>query len=140
MQDNILFLGNVAGDDEDYYLKAKVAPMALQTKRRVSSYDLLAVMLHESERQTPQQQKQAVTRMWCEYIAPSFESSEVLYINFNASKNNKGEKGEKPVLKLKQAFQLLLRIPSTQSVNLHRGPVAQVMAIFFADNEPSVAE
>jgi hypothetical protein len=130
----VLFSGPIAGDDEESYLKARVTPTPLQGRRRISAYDVLAVLLHESERRTPQQQRQAVTSLWCRYIAPSFESSEVLYFNF------KGQKVEDPVLTLKQAFQMLLRIPSTPRVDLHRGTVAKIMTDFFADNELSVAE
>ncbi len=45
-----------------------------------------------------------------------------------------------PVLTLKQAFQVLLRLPITPRLLLHRNAIAHTMLQFFADIEPSVAQ
>jgi hypothetical protein len=135
MQDNVLFSGPIAGEHEDAYLRARLTPTPLQGRRRISAYDVIAVMVHESERRTPRQRTETVQRLWCEFVAPSFESSEVLHFNF------KGQKGcEEPVLTLRQAFHMLSRLPSTPRIELHRAFMAQTMLKFFADNKPSVAE
>jgi len=168
MQNHIIFTGHVAGasspSSESYqYLKARVTPTLLAGCRRISAFDLIAVTLHDGLHTDAALRTHAVN-MWYNTIAPTFSSPSsssstktknseadnnntnnnndaTLSFNFNhRNHSNTNHNNLEPVLTLKQAFQVLLRLPTTPRLTLHRAAIAQAMLQFFADLEPSVAE
>ena len=140
MQNHIVFAGDIAGGGASHYLTVRVTPVAIEGRRRIAAYDLIALLSLEDERK-------GNTRMrilWAHHIAPSFANTDdtIEYYVFSTKhyKSHTTHEPPQPVLTLKQAFHLLLHMPTTPRIQLHRNMVAQTMLQFFADLEPSVAE
>ena len=152
MQDHILFSGEIAGGcAADHYLKARVTPIPVAGRRRIAAYDVIAIMLHDNQRQNPHQQKLNAMAVWDTHVAPTFSDGSssddpIFHFDFAVKQPHQPQpqplqraKNE-PVLSLKQAFQTLLRLPTTPRIELHRKAAAEAMLRFFADLEPSVAQ
>jgi hypothetical protein len=141
MQNNIVFAGDIAGGcASTHYLKVRVTPTAIEGRRRIAAYDLIALLSLEDERKPTTRMR----NLWEQHIAPSFADTNdtIEHYGFITKRYKAPATHEppQPVLTLKQAFQLLLHMPTTPRIQLHRSMVAQTLLQFFADLEPSVAE
>ena len=140
MQNHIVFAGDIAGGcPSTHYLTVRVTPVAIKGRRPIAAHDLIALLSLEDERKPPSRMR----AVWEQRIAPSF-ASEGEAVEYHAFARHYTDRTmhepRQPVLTLKQAFQLILRMPTTPRIQLHRGMVAQTLLQFFADLEPSVAE